>query len=528
MMFLGILSNPINPENNLMKPSNELFDLIKSLTKSEKRFFKLQSSLQGGDKNYVRIFDLIDGMDEYDEEEVKRVFKGERFIKHLPSEKNHLYKLILKSLRGFYGENSISSFLQQEIKNIEILYSKGLFSECSKFLQRAKKIAAKHDRFYYWFELLHWEKTLLEDDFEDGRFVDLDALIREEQDVIAKLRNLAEYHVLYSKINFVFRSGGYTRSDENKRIVDEIMNHPLIHGKNTALSSTAATICRYTQGFCSLANGDYETALVRFHRVIDILDAEPLLRSDLAKRYIRTLTNIVKCYQYLGKLSEAVKHIDMMRAMSNEEGFNTPNMHVLIFKNAELMELQILQLKGDFVGAVQKSESLMTSVKNYETMIHKEFLLSFYFEFSYSYFGVAEYNKALHWLNRALNESDGSLRQDFYSYMRLYNLAVHYELGNHSLLQYTIQSTSRYLQKRMRDFSVEKVIIQHFKKLIKAETGMEKKNAFRKFYESLQAVVQTPEDRVLFRYFDYLSWLESKVEGVPLSDVIRKEEIHAD
>ena len=87
-----------------MKPSNELFELIKSLTKSEKRFFKLQSSLQSGDKNYIRLFDTIDKMSEYDEEEVKSAFKGEKFIKHLPSEKNHLYKVILKALRSFYGE----------------------------------------------------------------------------------------------------------------------------------------------------------------------------------------------------------------------------------------------------------------------------------------------------------------------------------------------------------------------------------------------------------------------------------------
>lgn len=509
-----------------MKPSNELFDLIKSLTKSEKRFFKLQSSLQGGDKNYVRIFDLIDDMDEYDEEVVKETFKNERFIKHLPSEKNHLYKLILKSLRGYYGENSISSLLQQEIKNIEILYNKGLFHECSKFLQRAKKIAAKHDRFYYWFELLHWEKTLLEDEFEDGRFVDLDALIQEEQEVIAKLRNLAEYHVLYSKINYVFRSGGYTRTEENKKLVDEIMNHPLIQGKNTALSSSAATICRYTQGFCSLANGDYDTALERFHRVIQILDEEPLLRSDLSKRYIRTLNNIVKCYLYLGKYDEAEKHIQIIRSMSEEEGFTTPDMRALIFKNAELMELQVLQRTGRFEEAVKKAEDLTVPLRQYESMIHKEYLLFFYFGISYCYFGVGQYNKALHWLNRALNDHDGSLRQDFYSYLRLYNLAVHYELGNNSLLQYAIQSTTRYLQKRMRDFPVEKVIIQHFKKLIRADSLAEKKRAYKRFQEHLLSVIQTPEDKVILRYFDFVSWLESKVEGISMSEAVKRDVLH--
>ena len=64
-----------------MKPSNELFDLIQSLTKSEKRFFKLHSSLQSGDKNYLRLFDAIDRMKEYDETSLKKVFNSLRVAK---------------------------------------------------------------------------------------------------------------------------------------------------------------------------------------------------------------------------------------------------------------------------------------------------------------------------------------------------------------------------------------------------------------------------------------------------------------
>ena len=75
-----------------MKPSTELFSLIKSLTKSEKRFFKLNSSLQSGDKNYLKLFDYIEKQNSYNEEKLKNNFKGEKFILHLPSEKNHLYK----------------------------------------------------------------------------------------------------------------------------------------------------------------------------------------------------------------------------------------------------------------------------------------------------------------------------------------------------------------------------------------------------------------------------------------------------
>jgi hypothetical protein len=495
-----------------MKPSNELFDLIKSLSKSEKRFFKLQSSLQSGDKNYVRLFDCIDRMEEYDEEQIKKLFKGEKFIKHLPSEKNHLYKLILKSLRSYYSDTSVSSMLKQEIKNIEILYNKALFDECNKFLVRAKKLAVKYEKFYYHFELINWEKTLLEEAFENGQFtIDIDALIKEEQEVIDKLRNLAEYHVLYSKINYVFRSGGYVRTEENRSIVDEIVNHPLIKGKNTALSKRAATICYYTQGFCNMANGDYDTAFEKFTKVKSILDDAPHLRADLSKRYVRTKANMINCLIDKKNFDEARAMIARLRSLTEEDGFQYTDVQAAIFKNAGLAELELYHYSGDFDNGVAAAEEIMKGLVEYQGKIQKENELSFFYQFSYIYFGAKQYNKALYWINKVLNDNENNLRQDLYSYARLFNLAIHYELNNYDLLEYTIKSTSRYLQKRERDFPLEKVIIEYFKKIIKNQSASDRKKQLQLFRNELVELLKEPENEVVNKYFDFVKWIDSKL-----------------
>jgi tetratricopeptide (TPR) repeat protein len=494
-----------------MKPSNELFDLIKTLSKSEKRFFKLQSALQSGDKNYVRLFDTIDKMEEYDEEQVKKAFKGEKFIKHLPSEKNHLYKLILKALRSYYSDTSISSILKQEIKNIEILYNKSLFDECNKFLARAKKMAVKYEKFYYHFELINWEKTLLEEAFEDGQFtMDIDGLIEEEKLVIDQLRNLAEYHVLYSKINYVFRSGGYARTEENRAIIDEIVNHQLIKGKNTALSKRAATICYYTQGFCNLANGDYDTALVKFRRVKAILDDADHLRSDLSKRYVRTIANMITCLLHKQEFEEARQLIVLMRSFKDEDGFNYRDVQASIFKNAGLAELELYHHKDDFENGVEAAEEIMKGLATFEGKLQKEHELNFFYQFAYIYFGAGQFNKALSWLNKVLNDNENTLRQDLYSYARLFNLVIHYELGNYDLLEYTIKSTSRYLQKRERDFPMEKVIIDNFKKIIKNQSAADRKKHFLAFYKELEVLKAEPENEIVFKYFDFCTWVKGK------------------
>lgn len=505
-----------------MKPSTDLFDLIQSLTKSEKRFFKLTSSLQTGEKNYLKIFDAIDKQTEYDESAIKYQFRNETFIKHFPSEKNHLYKLILKSLRAYHADNSVSSILKQEIKNIEILYNKALFKECNKFLMRAKKMAIEHEKFYFLFELISWEKSLLEEALEDGQFTkDLDTLIKEEQEVIEKLRNLAAYHVLYSKINYVFRSGGFVRNKEDRELVEEIKNHPLIKGKNTALSSRAASICYYTQGFCNLANGDLERAFSRFGRVKEILDGQPHIRRDLAKRYVRTLNNMLTCKIDLGQYDEAKALVNELRDVSKQKGFNSIDLQVEIFKDTYLADLKICHFTGDFDRGLSLIDDIVSGMEDFGGKLHKEQIVSFYYQIAYIYFGAGQYNKSLFWINKVLNDNENTLRQDVYSYARLFNLVIHYELGNYDLLEYISKSTQRYLTKRQRDYELEKLVIECIRKLIRANDE-ERIDIFENFRIGLNDALKNSEERIVLKYFNFQKWVDSKIENATFAETVRR------
>jgi hypothetical protein len=510
-----------------MKPSKELFELIKSLTKSEKRFFKLSSSLQSGDKNYLKIFDAIDKQADYEEESIKDQFKDEIFIKHFPSEKNHLYKLILKSLRAYHADNSISSILKQEIKNIEILYKKALFKECNKFLYRAKKMAVAHEKFYYLFELMNWEKLLLEEAYEAGEFTrDIDELIQEEQDIIEKLRNLAAYHVLYSKINFVFRSGGFVRSNEDRAVVEEISNHPLIKGKNTALSNRAATICYYIQGFCAMANRDTALSYQKFMRVKEILDQNELIKNDLPKRYTRTLYNILLNLIDMGKRDEAIALIQDMRNLQENEAFASVDIQVLIFRSIWQAELKLHHRGGTFEEALPLIDEITAGFTLFDGKISKEQELIFNYSIAYTYFGAGQFSKALQWNNKVLNDNEPNLRQDIYSYARLFNLIIHYELGNYDLMEYILKSTMRYLNKRQRDYELEVLILGYIKKISRAHFGSDVKAVFVAFDKELKSRISESSDKVIFEYFDYFAWTRSKIEGVSFAEAIRSKNGH--
>ncbi|MBL7964420.1 MAG: hypothetical protein JNM31_11335 [Flavobacteriales bacterium] len=505
-----------------MKPSTELHDLIKSLTKSEKRFFKLHSALQSGDKNYLKIFDALDKQPEYNEEEIKAEFAKETFIRHFPSEKNHLYRLILKALRAYHAESSISGLLKQEIKNIEILYEKALYKECNKLLVRAKRMARENEKFYYLFELLNWEKTLLEEAYESGEFSkDLDALIEEEREVLGKLQNLAQYHILYSKINYVFRSGGYVRTPEEHVLVEEIAGHPLITGKNTALSHRAATICFYTQGFCQWAKRDWATSLKKFERVREILDANQPLKVDLSRRYLRTLHYIINSQIELGDFKGARANIQALREQQGKPGFTGLDTDLQVFTAGYYSELRMLDRMGEHKQAVALADPILTGMEQRAGHLHKEHELEFWWALACVHFGAGEVNRSLFWLNKVLNDTEPTLRQDIFSYARLVNLVVHFELGNYDLLEYILRSTQRFLIKRHGPHEIETALIEHIRKLARAQAPHARRELFKSLQHRLAELVHDPAESIVLKYFDFMSWVNASVEGIPFSEAVQ-------
>lgn len=502
-----------------MKPSHELFRLIKSLTKSEKRFFKLMSSLQSGEKNYIKLFDSIEKQNEYDEEAIKEQFKEETFIKHLPSEKNHLYKLILKSLRLFYAENSVSAILAENIQSIEILYNKALYSECGKLVRKAKKIAADHERFYYLFELIKWEKLLLEEKFQSGKFDrDLNKLVDEEHLVIKRLRNLAEYQILYSKINYVFRQGGYVRNDLERQIVNEIQSHELIKGKNTALSMRAAATCYYVKGLCAITSNEVEDSFLNFSRVVRIFETNPNLIQDIPKQYIRSLGNLFYYYIGSGDYDKLFELIEKMRSLKDQPGFNRIDIKIRIFLSTHYFEMLAYERQGDFDRAIDMMEDVSAKMKAFGEKITKEDEVVFGHIYANILFGAGRYRDSLRQINTVLNDNESNLRQDIYSFAKLFNLVVHYELENFDLLDYLIKSTERYYTKKKKSAEVgyefETTFIKCFKKLIKTSRNAQKASTvFMEMKKELQLLVRDENERVALEYFDYITWVEAKLQN---------------
>ena len=108
--------------------SDTLFQLIKSLEKSEKRHFKLYIKRNSAkeDLKIIELFDTLDKLTDYDEtillKKLKTIEKPQ-----LANVKVHLYKQLLASLRLLKRGDSVDLQLNEQLDYAHILYKKGLY-----------------------------------------------------------------------------------------------------------------------------------------------------------------------------------------------------------------------------------------------------------------------------------------------------------------------------------------------------------------------------------------------------------------
>ena len=131
-------------------------------------------------------------------------------------------------------------------------------------------------------------------------------------------------------------------------------------------------------------------------------------------------------------------------------------------------------------------------------------------------------NKSLFWLNKVLNDNEPTLRQDIFTYARLFNLVVHYELGNFDLLEYIVRSTQRFLNKRQRAYQVEVTLIDTIKKLARATDPEVKRSIFTDLRTRLSELFRDPNESLVLKYFDVMAWVDGHIEDVSFSEIVRR------
>ena len=144
------------------KPQTDyLVQLIKSMTKSEKRFFKVFVNRNNASEDtlFIQLFDVIDRMKMYDEESILTKIPGIKKAQ-LSNLKAHLYKQLLVSLRLLHRNQLADIDMRERLDYARVLYSKGLYRQSLEILDKLKKKAEVRNQYTIALEILEFEKLI--------------------------------------------------------------------------------------------------------------------------------------------------------------------------------------------------------------------------------------------------------------------------------------------------------------------------------------------------------------------------------
>lgn len=505
------------------RSTDALFQLVKSLEKSEKRNFKLyvRRNSSSEELKIVKLFDALDKLDQYDEEQLLMRNKSIK-KRQLSNMKAHLYKQILSSLRLIKDENNIDIQLHEQMDHARILFNKGLYLQSLRILEKMKEMARNNEQLTYLQQALFFEKKI------EGLFITrsmrdkADQLSKESDETNAQLSLINRLSNLSLQLYGWYITHGHVRSQREADEVKKFLEDHLPEETKNAQGFYERLYFYQAYSWYAFIRQDFLQYYRYTQKWVDLFAEYPSMYDLETAHYIKGMHNLMGAHFDLRnakKLKDSIEEFERFshRKVVKENDIN----HILAFVYLATARINSYFLEGNFSEGLKLVPHIEEKLKEYELFIDRHRILVFYYKIACLYFGVGKNEKAIQYLNKIINWKV-DLRTDLQCYARLLHLIAHYELGNFDLLEYLTKSVYRFMAK-MESLSAVEEEMFHFLRRSFQVNAHALKAEFEKLLEKLKRYENNPLETRAFSYLDVISWLESKIYDVPVQEVIRKK-----
>jgi hypothetical protein len=501
-----------------------VFQLIKSLTRSEKRHFRLFTNRQGSNEGlkFLQLFDALDEQERYDEERVLTEVPAIKKVQ-LANLKANLYKQMLASLRLYHLGQNLDIQLREQLDYARVLYNRGLYQQSLKMLEKIKVAAHQAEMPHIALLALDFEKLI------EAQYITRSLSGKAESlsaEVLATLGHLTQEHELSNlalRMYGLYLKIGHARNQEDSESITTFFRAAV-----AKVNLTSAGF--YEKLYYYQAQVWYYTIIQNFRacyryaqKWVDLFEVYPSMQEQQFMLYLKGLHNLlISLYnlQYYSKFSKVLKTLEAL--ITNPERRTSPNTDMLLFLYFYTNQINAYFMRGRFTEGLNIIPELLDNLNRFHYQLDSHRRLVFYYKIASLYFGSGDYNKAIEYLTKVIQYKDISLREDIQCFARILNLIAHYEAGRDEVLEYQIKSVYRFLGKMNEQQQMQVAIFQFLRNLGDIAPA-QLKEAFIQLKEKLISIATNPFERRPFLYLDIISWLESKIENVPVQEIIQRK-----
>lgn len=470
----------------------------------------------------MSLFDYFDKYKTYDEEQILSKIPGIK-REQLSNLKSNLYKQLLATLRQVNRSNSINITIRENIDYAVILYNKGLYTAALDALDKVKKTALDAKKYSSVLTILELEKKIEALYVTGSMYPKAQQLTNETGEILKELNINHQLSNLSLNLYGLYLQYGFVKDNKD---YDFITDYFKVHLPSVSIDNLGFYGKLYyyqSHVWYHFMVQDFPNYYRYAVKWIELFDEDNRWITNELTIYIKGYHNVLNA-AFMSQRYDKFKPIlnaflDMGESQlkrMNEDEYST---YILIKSTHEINEFF---LNGKYKDAIEY-------VNN-----HKEFLLynelgwdlnrelSSFFKVGCIYFCAGDLDNAQLYLNKITNTVYPNFREDIQCFARVLMLIIHFEKENEILITHQVISTYRYLSKIKHLQKALAAVLSFLRKLSKVNENNLKKE-FIKLKITLEAIEGEEFERRPFLYLDIISWLESKIEGITLGEVLQRK-----
>ncbi len=500
-----------------------LFVLVKSLSKSEKRQFKLYVGRLGvnTDAKFIALFNLMDKMKDYNEKTI--LASGIVKKSQLSNLKAHLYKQILISLRLNPVNQNIRVQIREQLDFATILYQKGLYKQSLKILDKAKNVAIENEEKNIAYEIVELEKII------ETQYITRSIPDRADE-LAVQAKELSAHNVMASKLSNLslqlyglMLKVGYARSDEDITNIKHYFEKQLPKYNIEKLGFREKLWLYKAHLWYSFLIQDFLSCYRYANKWVDLF----YQHKDMI--YLNPVF-FLKGNHYLLESLFYVKYKSQFKVILNNledivESKDFPkndNIASLAFLYTNSNRLNLHFLEGTFEKGLYLVKIIEYGINKHKDRIDAHHIMLLYYKIACLYFGMGDNKLCIQYLKKIINNKNLKMREDLLCFARVLSLVAHYEAGMDYHLEVQLKSTYKFLLKMDDLHEVQKEMIKFLRNLGNIYPS-ELRNEFQKLHSELKKYEDHPYEKRAFLYLDIISWLESHLENKTVAQIIQEK-----
>lgn len=500
-----------------------LFVLIKSLSKSEKRQFKLYVGRLGMnvDSKFLALFNLLDKLKEYDEDAIlkKRIVTKLQ----LSNLKAHLYKQILVSLRLNPAHQNIRTQIREQLDFATILYHKGLYKQSLKLLDKAKSRAIENEEKNIAYEVVEMEKII------ETQYITRSMENRAEE-LAAEARILSRKNVLASRLSNlsillygIMLKTGYVKSDDELKKITSYFREQLPVYENELLDFREKLWLFKAHLWYSFLIQDFLSCYRYSKKWVDLFDEQPKMIQLNPVFYLKGNNYLLESLFFIKQQNKFKDTLDNLETTILKKDFpKDDNIEALSFLYVYSNKLNYHFLTGTFSEGLYLVDEILAGLKKFKNRIDEHHVIIFYYKIGCLYFGTGDNRACIKYLKQIIDNRTLKMREDLMCFSRVLSLIAHYEAGMDYNLDVQIRSTYKFLIKMNDLQAVQKEMIK-FLRSLGDFYPQDIKREFIKLHARLKQYEDHPYEKRAFLYLDILSWLECKIQNKSVAQIIKEK-----